>query len=157
MENDTGSLINRIAVLEKKIEDGDFVTKTTAIPLAEAAEPKPKKIFDRPVPADIQYVVDNWGTVKRHISNPYKTFLNDARFSVKGEDTLLIVFNAGSIGYEGCNKPEVIEMLNNIISEEINKQVKVEMTMLESNQNFGDYFQEVVLKKINMEVVQEDF
>ena len=31
------------------------------------------------------------------------------------------------------------------------------MTMLEGNQNFGDYFQEVVLKNINMEVVQEDF
>lgn len=157
MENDTGSLINRISVLEKKLENGDFVAKTTVAPTTETAAPKPKKVFDKPVPADIQYVVDNWGTVKRHISNPYKTFLNDARFSVKGDDTLLIVFNPGAIGYEGCNKPEIIEMLNNIISEEIHKQVKVEMTMLESNQNFGDYFQEVVLKNINMEVVQEDF
>lgn len=157
MENDTGSLINRISVLEKKIEEGDFVTKTAAMPVTETTTPKPEKVFDKPVPADIQYVVDNWGTVKRHISNPYKTFLNDARFSVKGDDTLLIVFNPGAIGYEGCNKPEIIEMLNNIISEEIHKQVKVEMTMLESNQNFGDYFQEVVLKNINMEVVQEDF
>lgn len=157
MENDTGSLINRISVLEKKIENGDFVTKPDVGVNKEAEKVKPKKVFDKPVPADIQYVVDNWGTVKRHISNPYKTFLNDARFSVKGDDTLLIVFNPGAIGYEGCNKPEIIDMLNSIISEEINKQVKVEMTMLESNQNFGDYFQEVVLKNINMEVVQEDF
>lgn len=157
MENDTASLINRISILENKMEKGDFVAKVAVSATEEKVESKPKKVFDKPVPADIQYVVDNWGKVKRHISNPYKTFLNDARFSVKGDDTLLIVFNPGAIGYEGCNKPEIIEMLNNIISEEINKQVKVEMTMLEGNQNFGDYFQEVVLKNINMEVVQEDF
>lgn len=157
MENDTASLINRISILENKMEKGDFVAKVAVPATEEKVESKPKKVFDKPVPADIQYVVDNWGKVKRHISNPYKTFLNDARFSVKGDDTLLIVFNPGAIGYEGCNKPEIIEMLNNIISEEINKQVKVEMTMLEGNQNFGDYFQEVVLKNINMEVVQEDF
>lgn len=75
---------------------------------------------------------------------------------MKGDSTLLIVFHAGAIGYEGCNKPEVIEMLNTLISEEIKKQVKVEMTMLESNQSFGDYFQEVV-KKINMDIEEEDF
>ena len=83
-------------------------------------------------------------------------YLNDARFSVKGEDTLLIVFNAGSIGYEGCNKPEVIEMLTNVISEEIQKQVRIEMTILENNQSFSDYFMEVV-SKIKMEVEEEDF
>ena len=145
-------------LMEKKIENGDFVSKQVASePTAQAQEkPKEKKVFDKPVPADIQAVVDNWGRIKRHISNPYKIYLNDARFSVKGEDTLLIVFNAGSIGYEGCNKPEVIEMLTNVISEEIQKQVRIEMTILENNQSFSDYFMEVV-SKIKMEVEEEDF
>ena len=70
--------------------------------------------------------------------------------------TLLIVFNPGAIGYEGCSKPEVIEMLNTLISEEIKKQVKVEVTMLENNQTFSDYYQEVV-SKINMDIEEEDF
>ena len=158
MERDISSLNNRIALMEKKIENGDFVSKQVASePTVQAQEkPKEKKVFDKPVPADIQAVVDNWGRIKRHISNPYKIYLNDARFSVKGEDTLLIVFNAGSIGYEGCNKPEVIEMLTNVISEEIQKQVRIEMTILENNQSFGDYFMEVV-SKIKMEVEEEDF
>ena len=47
-------------------------------------------------------------------------------------------------------------MLTNIISEQIEKQVKVEMTILENNQSFHDYFMEVV-SKINMEVEEEDF
>ena len=156
MENDISSLNNRMAIVEKKIESGDIVTHTVPAAQGKKEEPKPKKVFAKPVPADIQEVVNNWGKIKRHISNPYKIYLQDARFSVKGEDTLLIVFNPGSIGYEGCNKPEVIEMLTNLISEEIEKQVKVEMTILENNQNFGDYFMEVV-SKINMEVEEEDF
>lgn len=156
MENDISSLNNRMAIVEKKIENGDIVSKVAPVTEAAKEEPKPKKVWAKPVPADIQQVVDNWGKIKRHISNPYKIYLQDARFSVKGEDTLLIVFSPGSIGYEGCNKPEVIEMLTNLISEEIEKQVKVEMTILENNQNFGDYFMEVV-SKINMEVEEEDF
>ena len=145
-------------MLWDRIEKGDFVmAQSSVMAQAQTAEQeKPKKVFEKAIPEDIQYVVDNWGIVKRHISNPYKTFLQDAKFSVKGEDTLLIVFNAGDIGYEGCDKPEVIEMLNTLISEEIKKQVKVEMKMLETHQNFGDYFQEVV-GKINMDIEEEEF
>ena len=156
MERDVGSLNNRISIIEKKMEDGSFAVTNVQVSSMEQKKEKPKKVFEKAIPEDIQYVVDNWGSVQRHISNPYKTYLQDARFSVKGDSTLLIVFHAGAIGYEGCNKPEVIEMLNTLISEEIKTQVKVEMTMLESNQIFGDYFQEVV-KKINMDIEEEDF
>lgn len=156
MERDMSSLNNRMSLLEKKIESGSFVSAPSDNGQQETIKEKPKKIFEKAIPADVQYVVDNWGSVQRHISNPYKTFLQDVRFSVKGENTLLMVFKTGSIGYERCNKPEVIEMLNTLISEEIKKQVKVEMTMLETHQNFGDYFQEVV-SKINMDIEEEDF
>lgn len=156
MERDVSSLNNRMSLLEKKIESGQFISAMANSVPAEQKVEKPKKVFEKAIPVDVQHVVDNWGAVQRHISNPYKTFLQDARFSVKGDNTLLIVFNPGAIGYEGCNKPEVIEMLNTLISEEIKKQVKVEMTMLETNQNFGDYFQEVI-GKINMDVEEEDF
>lgn len=156
MENDLSSLNNRMAIMEQKLESGSFVTTAAPVSKAGKEESKPKRVFAKPVPADIQEVVNNWGKIKRHISNPYKSYLQDARFSVKGDDTLLIVFNQGAIGYEGCNKPEVIEMLTDLIREEIEKQVKVEMTILENNQSFGDYFMEVV-SKINMEVEEEDF
>ena len=42
------------------------------------------------------------------------------------------------------------------VQDRIEKLVKVEMTILENNQSFHDYFMEVV-SKINMEVEEEDF
>lgn len=158
MEKDMSSLNNRMDLLEKKIESGQFVSQmqTTPVPAENVQEPKPKKVFDRAVPEDVQHVVNNWKAVERHISNPYKSYLEGVRFSVKGEDTLLIVFPAGAIGYERCNQPEVIEMFNTLISEEIQRQVKVEMKILDAHQNFGDQFLEVK-KKINMDIEEEDF
>ncbi len=157
MERDKGSVINRISQIEKKLENGDFVVQGTAsAETAPQQKEAPKKVFEKAVPEDVQYVVNNWGAVQRHVSNPYKTYLNNARFSVKGENTLLIVFNQGAIGYEACNKPEIIEMLNTIISEEIKKEVKVDMTILDKNQKFGDYYQEVI-SKINADIEEEDF
>ena len=85
MENDIGSLNNRMTIVEKKIESGDIVTTVATGSEAKKEQPKPKKVFAKPVPADIQEVVNNWGRIKRHISNPYKTYLENARFSVKGD------------------------------------------------------------------------
>ena len=62
----------------------------------------------------------------------------------------------GAVGYNQCNKPEVIEMLNTIISEQIKKEVTVEVQMLEDNQNFADVYQEVI-SRINMDIEEEDF
>ena len=47
-------------------------------------------------------------------------------------------------------------MLNTIISEQIKKEVTVEVQMLEDNQNFADVYQEVI-SRINMDIEEEDF
>lgn len=157
MDTDVSSLLNRIALIEKKVEDGVVATglsqpaKTT-----KTAAPKPKPHFEKAIPKDVQYVADNWGIVERHLPSMYKAYLQGVRFSVKGENTLLIVFPSGAVGYGRCNLPEVIEMFNSIISEQIKKEVNVKMHMLEDRQKFSDIFQEVITK-INMEVEEEDF
>lgn len=157
MEQDTASLNNRISLLEKKIETGKIAVAAPQESRPQVPKQKQKKVWDKAVPKDVQHVVDQWGKVERHITQPYRHFLTGARFSVKGDDTLLIVFNDdAATGYGACNKPEVIEMLNTVISEEIKKQVRVEMKLLENNQNFNDYYQEVI-SHINMEVEEEDF
>ena len=55
MERDVSSLNNRIAILEKKIEEGNFTVNVGAVPQAAGSsgsnpEPKPKKVFEKAIP-----------------------------------------------------------------------------------------------------------
>lgn len=163
MENDISALMNRIALLEQRVEEGVVVhtggTKTAQSAKESRTENRSeqKDSFPKAIPKDIQFIADNWGNVIRHISSPpVKLKLKEAMLSVKGENTLLIVFENGSMGFEVCSQPDVIGMLERIIADEFQKEVKVEVKKLESGQIFGDYFQEVK-KKINMEITEEDF
>ena len=156
MEQDTASLQNRIALLEQKIEQRPVVVSEKQKP-AQNKPPKQKKVWEQAIPEDVQMVANNWNKVQRFVPQPYRQFLSRARFSVKGENTLLIVFDENSAtAYGACNKAEVVEMINSIISDEIKKQVRVELKLLENNQNFNDYYQEVI-SHINMNVEEEDF
>lgn len=156
MDTDVSSLLNRMALIENKIENGVTVVNANPVQQNTQQEQKPKKKFDKAIPEDVQKVADSWGMVQKHLPPHFKVYLKEAKFSVKGENVLLIVFKHGAIGYSQCNKPEVIEMLNTIISEQIKKEVTVEIQMLEDNQHFEDVYQEVVAK-INMDIEEEDF
>lgn len=162
MENDMSALINRIALLEQRVEEGvvvnaDAVAKMQPAENQTDSQPMQKQHFDKAIPQEIQFVADNWGNVLKHVSSPpVRLKLKEAMLSVKGENTLLIVFENGSMGFEVCSQPDVVEMLESIIAGELQKEVKVEVKKLEGGQAFGDYFQEVK-KKINMDIIEEDF
>lgn len=159
MENDFASIINRIDVLEKKMEDGvpvvnvqtaDAHSNTTK--QVKAAEPK----FEKAIPEDVQYVVDNWDKVAKKLSPKLRTLLKNTKFSVKGDNILLIVFEDGTVAFEICNTEENINLMNDIISNEIHKQIKVEMESVDPDDKFENHYQEV-LKKIKMDVEEEEF
>ena len=165
MENDVSALINRIALLEQKVEEGVVVNSGDYSKSGQAAnsvipqqsEQAEKPHFDKAIPEDIQYIADNWGLVIKHVGSPIvRPKLQEAMLSVKGDNCLLMVFDNRSMGFEVCNQPDTIDMLETIISRELQKEVKVEVKRLESGQRFGDYFQEVK-KKINMDIIEEDF
>jgi len=160
MENDISALINRISQLESKLARGVVVQSKSVEGNAshESEAQPPKKIeLEKAVPADVQYVADNWGSVIRHVEAPTaKQKLHEAMLSVKGENTLLIVFDSYGMGYEVCSKDEVVQQLEDIIANELQKEVKVEVKKLENGQNFVDHFVEVK-KKINMDIFEEDF
>ena len=157
MDTDVSSLLNRMALIENKLENGVVaVSPTTTQSATPERQSQPKKKFDKAIPKDVQEVADNWGMVQKHLPTHFRAYFKDARFSVKGDNILLVVFKHGAVGYNQCNKPEVIEMLNTIISEQIKKEVTVEVQMLEDNQNFADVYQEVI-SRINMDIEEEDF
>ena len=146
-----------MAIIENKLDNGVVAVRpTTTQSATPERQSQPKKKFDKAIPKDVQEVADNWGMVQKHLPTHFRAYFKDARFSVKGDNILLVVFKHGAVGYNQCNKPEVIEMLNTIISEQIKKEVTVEVQMLEDNQNFADVYQEVI-SRINMDIEEEDF
>lgn len=169
MEQDMSALIQRISMLEQKISEGMVISENyvnqpkartqspDAVRQASDGMPVEQPHFDRAIPADIQFVADNWGTVLQRISSPpVRLSLKEAMLSVKGDNTLLIVFDDRSMGYDVCSQQDVVEMLEAVIRGEFQKEMKVEVKKLEANQNFADSFQ-AVKKKINMDIVEEDF
>ena len=175
MENDYESLVNRISVLENKIESGNIkieapvrranaevVTNGNPVPdepeetkNEEPAEQTPEEPVEKAVPEDVQYVADNWNMILNHMSPLEKAKFKRISLAVKGEDTLLIVFGADDIMYDHCNTIEMIDMINTVIKEQVKKDIQVEMTQMKPNGN-DNYFQ-MITSKINLDVEEEDF
>lgn len=175
MENDYESLVNRISVLENKIESGNIKVEAAPVRRANAEvvsngnpvpeepeevpakeeEPAPEEEVEKAVPEDVQYVADNWNMILNHMSPLEKAKFKRISLAVKGEDTLLIVFGADDIMYDHCNTIEMMDMINTIIREQVKKDIQVEMTQMKPNQN-DNYFQ-MITSKINLDVEEEDF
>ena len=172
MENDYESIVNRISVLENKIESGNIkvevpvrranaevISNGNPVPEEPAEEPAPEPVEEDPVekavPEDVQYVADNWNMVLNKMNPLEKANFKKVSLAVNGEDTLLIVFGPDDIMYDHCNTIEVIEMVNTIIREQVKKDVQVEMTQMKPNQD-DNYFQ-MITSKINLDIEEEDF
>ena len=173
MENDYESLINRISVLENKIESGNIkvdaapvrranaevVTNGNPLPeaddTADALEEEPEEPVEKAVPEDVQYVADNWNMILNKMSPLQRVNFKKTSLAVKGDDTLLIVFGAEDIMFTKCNTIEMVDMINSIIKEQVKKDVQVEMTQMKPNGN-DNYFQ-MITSKINLDVEEEDF
>jgi DNA polymerase-3 subunit gamma/tau len=178
METDMDSMINRIALLEKRLEDGvvmsgqipqnanGFGTQNSgqqgsADQTAGANQNSAQNTQTAPppmaVPEDIRYVADHWGDVIKLVSSPIvRAKLGEVRLSVKGDNTLIMAFEHTSMGFDVCNKPEIIEMIETIIANEFGRQVKVEVKQLEGGNYGSDYYFQEIQKKINNITIQEE-
>ena len=157
MENSLDALLNRIANLERGMENQVFVPRSE--PAAPADRPEIKKEepkqLELAVPEEIQQAVDNWRRIQGRVTRPASIYLKDVRLTVTGEGKLLIV-TKNKIGYELIGRDDTIAEIEKLIAEEIEKQVKVEVKLLEEHEHFEDKFVEIT-KNINMEIEEEDF
>ena len=157
MENSLDALLNRIANLERGMENQVFVPRSEPAAPADQTEIKKEepKQLELAVPEEIQQAVDNWRRIQGRVTRPASIYLKDVRLTVTGEGKLLIV-TKNKIGYELIGREDTIAEIEKLIAEEIEKQVKVEVKLLEEHEHFEDKFVEIT-KNINMEIEEEDF
>ena len=129
METTQDALTDRVAQLEKKVEEG--VTIVAAAPAAQpasgsapAASQKPKEPAQMPkaIPDDIRQVVKNWNSIIRELPGVTATYLRGAHLSFGGENKLMLVFDddlAYTYVSEECRRAEITERISNRIGKEI--------------------------------------
>jgi DNA polymerase-3 subunit gamma/tau len=167
MEQNMDSILNRIANIEKTIDGGVFVNADTVRGIqgvgqnpdstgdSQAAAANPPVKLQTAVPEEVQQAVNSWGRIQGRVSMPAGLFLKDVRLTVTPDGRLLIV-TRNKNGYMLMSRESTIEEIERIIGDEIDREVKVEIRLLEEDKKFEDTFVEIT-KNINMEIEEEDF
>ena len=155
MENNLESIIDRLEKLEEKIEQGNFnvnPVKTTAL-VSEDKEIAPVAL-PKALPEEIQMVVERWHQIIRSGSGVVQNFLKNVKLSIAGTDTLLIVFKDG-LSYEYFQREEHKEELRQLVSNQIQRQVNLEIRLLAEGRKFEQDYADIE-QCIHMEVTIED-
>ena len=140
MEVQQDSLLDRIRVLEEKLEKGiPFSAATSQRPegmekaATDVREKKAIPQLAKAVPEEIREVVKNFRSIAQETHPPLKICLKKAKLSLGGDNRLLLVFH-DAMDSTLAGKPEHIEELQQLIAKRIGKEVQVEIRHMEENQ-----------------------
>lgn len=157
MEPNKDGMLDRIRQVEEKLENGDFVQVVPGVQMANEAAPQPKKEkikLDRAVPDEIQELVRKWPVVTGDLDNPMKSYLKTAKLSLGGENQLIIALEDGVKSDFFQQHPEHKELLEETLSEFVQKEVKVLIQPIAGMQDFDDHF--VDLEKVILMDIEEE-
>ena len=173
MEMNMDSILDRLRVLEDKIENGNFTVAHqdfpagenygmmdgfSQMPKAPVSEKKPEKA----APQDLQRIKQDWRVIVGQTSGMFKNFLTTAipKYNgATGENKLYVEFT-NDLAQRAVEDPAKKAMLEDIIAEYIGKSVEVEMVLQKgnTNQQLSDISVDDILKQtIHMDVIVEDF
>lgn len=156
MEADYGSLIERVGQLEKKLKEGVVVSsKNTVLETEDRSMPqeKQKPVLPKAVTEDIRQVVKNWRSILSAMPGLSRSYLGKARLTAGNGNELILVFeDEMAAGYFGREEERV--QLENVIAQQIGKEVAVIIKENETNQPFEDNYIDLE-QVIHMEITYE--
>ena len=179
MESDTLSILDRIRVVEDKIEKGMVAAPAgygaqgqmgaNGLPMggnmsggtvggadgpaAGAGTQKPAEL-PKAIPEDIREVVQNFRAIVRESRPPLKICLGRARLSLGGDNRLLLVFS-DAMDAELAGTKEHLKELEDLIAEQIGKEVEVEVRCAQDNTAAPVDYPDLE-QLIHMEITVED-
>ena len=179
MESDTLSILDRIRVVEDKIEKGMMAAPAgygaqgqmgaNGLPMGEnmsggtvggadgpaagAGTQKPAEL-PKAIPEDIREVVQKFRAIVRESRPPLKICLGRARLSLGGDNRLLLVFS-DAMDAELAGTKEHLKELEDLIAEQIGKEVEVEVRCAQDNTAAPADYPDLE-QLIHMEITVED-
>lgn len=159
METSSDSILDRIRVLEEKLEQGAISGVQERVVYVKEdgqapAEPTPRPERPNAVPEDVQQVVKNFRPIADEASGMLRNYLKKARLSLAGDNRLMIVM-PDALGADFVGREDRRKELESLIENRIGKKVEVEVRHVEEGRRFEDTFVDIE-KKINMEIIVED-
>ncbi len=165
METNFDSLKNRVANIEKKLEEGIIVQSSspqnmtgnfdgqngqiTGVPKQE----KPK--LQRAVPEEVQKVAERWSDIARQIDGHLGVCLRKNRLSIDENARLCIVYDS-DIDWQQDNKPENIATIKQVIAETVKREVEVELRVLPREENYDSSYMNLTEEAINFKIEESD-
>lgn len=158
MDKDDDSVIERIRVLEKKVEEGVSVHVAAGEDIKRADGKGFEKLKEPPtlpkaVPEDVQRIVKEWPTIIGMTEHLTRSLLNKAKLSLGAEGQLLLCFNEAMI-VDQLKQEGRIKEIEQLLAEYAGKEVKVEIREYDKTQEFGDVYADLS-KLINMKIETE--
>lgn len=160
METDTGSLLDRIRVIEDKLEkgmiaapaEGAAAVRQESAPTAETLARRAQ--LEKAVPEDIKKIVGSWPSVVGETSMPMKKYLKDARLSLGGDNRLMVVVEDGLASDYFLKQEENKKALERIISNIAGKEIEVTIQSIRSDCDFAQDYVDLS-QIIHMEIEEE--
>lgn len=163
METDTTSLLERIRVLEQKLEKGIIVQEKTLQP-EKRSEVQPKEEAApepvRATPEDLRQVAEHWSDIVRSSGKLLRAVLDNSvpKYNAQSDDNILyLAVNTPNNGF-GLSDRQIRE-LQDIIQATIHKSVEIqEVTMKNDGPSLRDLeIKETLSREINFPIAEEEF
>ena len=155
METNMDSITDRLAKLEKKMEQGIPMAapvNTTAQPTEAAPVSRPS--MPKAIPEDVEQIVKNWNSILPKMSGVVRTYLKAAHLSLGGDDRLMIVLDDPvAAGY--VEEEDHRNEIRQVISDYIEKEVEIQIQQNQSNRPFEESYVDLS-QIINMDITIED-
>lgn len=166
MEKNMDSVLDRLRVMEEKLEQGVVMSAVPQSGINQAVSPvqpetaKPIKP-EKAAPEDLQKVRNEWRTIVGQTTGMFKSFLQTAQPKYNGQtgETKLYVEFTNVLAQNYVDNPEAKQSLEEIIQQRIGKNVEVELLLSTAGQVQGlaEISVDDILKdKIHIDIVVED-
>jgi len=163
MESAQDALEDRVAYLEKQMEQGLVPVSAAALCTGSAMtpamgaskpQPAPKPVMPKAIPEDIKQVVKQWQAIIGEMSGRARVLLGKAQLSLGGDNQLLLVFD-DEMAYDYAADEAHRQEIADAISGRIGKEIELNVQKNESGQPAGEFYPDLE-QIVHMEIEIED-
>ena len=157
MESSPDSVVDRVRVIEEKLDKGLVNVQTVA---GEAAAPKEhyeKAKLPTALPEDIKKIISNWSSIEKQMPGLLKNAVRNAQKSLSANNNLLLVCPNNDAASAVLFSDEMREQVEAVIGKVLNKQVTVEVQKAAADVPMDAAYPDILkYEGINSLIVEEE-